>query len=115
MEVMEVVTNINHRIRTELDLNYIEYIVADCFYRNEELANQWTRIELAAIFGVTKQTIINAIKRLLELGFLEKMDDRSLVTTPKWNRNFFAQTNTVPAAGSKTYEPWRPDRPLIMP
>lgn len=85
-------TTILHDKRKELDLNLIEYCVADTIYNlsnNPKSPVQgWcyaSKETLAKILDTTRQTIHNSINKLTEKLIIEKNEEtKYLRTTEKW-------------------------------
>lgn len=90
-----IYTNIQHDVRRKFDLSLNEYCVAevvDFFARNPENKFHWcyaSKETIGSILGLSKQTILNIIEKLIKSGIVEKHEQtKNLRTTSKWYNAF---------------------------
>lgn len=90
-------TNIQHNFRKENNLTLNEYVVCDMIFflskKSDSKVPNWcfmSKETMANEIGLSKQSIITLIKKLCELGFLEKQEVTGFVrTTSKWESVYF--------------------------
>jgi|GEM_PF-3181828 len=80
-------TTILHGPRIELELSCNEYCVADMIYHLSRETG-WcyaSKEKLASFIGLSKQTVLEIIRRLTEAGLVEMHEDRHMLrTTARW-------------------------------
>ncbi len=90
-------TNIQHKFRKENNLTLNEYVICDMIFylskKSDSKVPNWcfmSKETMANEIGLSKQSIITLIKKLCELGFLEKQEVTGFVkTTSKWESVYF--------------------------
>ena len=90
-------TNIQHNFRKENNLSLNEYVLCDMiFYLSKKSTSKvpnWcymSKETMAKEIGLSKQSIITLIKKLCDLGYLEKQEVTGFVkTTPIWELVYF--------------------------
>ncbi len=90
-------TNIQHEFRKANNLTCNEYVLADMIHflsnKNDAAIKGWcfaSREHLAEEIGLSKQSVLNLIERLLTYGLLEKDEaTKFLRTTAKWSRVYY--------------------------
>ena len=90
-------TNIQHDFRKQNKLTLNEYVLCDMifFLSNKDSGKvpNWcymTKQKMAEEMGVSKQSIMNLLKKLIQKGFLIKQDVTNFVkTSSKWQKVYF--------------------------
>lgn len=80
-------TVIQHKARKELDLSFIEYVIADEIYHLSSNQSGWcykSKANIADRFGISERIVFKAIDKLVELELVEKNEAKQLRTTQKW-------------------------------
>lgn len=91
-------THIYHNFRKENKLTCNEYVICDMVYHlsvnPDAKVKGWcfmSRETMADEIGISKQSVINLLNKMIEIGFLEKDEVTKFVkTTKKWNVVYFS-------------------------
>jgi hypothetical protein len=90
-------TNIQHNFRKENNLSLNEYVLCDMIFflskKSDSKVPNWcymSKETMAKEIGLSKQSIITLIKKLCDLGYVEKQEVTGFVkTTPIWELVYF--------------------------
>lgn len=90
-------TNIQHNFRKKNNLTLNEYVICDMIFylskKSDSKVPNWcfmSKETMAKEIGLSKQSIITLIKKLCDLGFLEKQEVTGFVkTTSRWELVYF--------------------------
>jgi hypothetical protein len=92
-----------HEVRQKLNISCNEYCVADLIDNYAYNANnplQWcyaTKETIASVLGLSKQTVLTIIEKLIELGLVEKHEQtKNLRTTKAWFNCLQTGKETLP-------------------
>ena len=107
---MLIYTTIRHNFRRKQGLTCNEYILADMIYHLCNNANSkvmgWcymSREEMGKQLGLSKQTALTLIKKLIVKGFIEKDEGtKFLRTTKNWDAVYFSEDGLPPV--KKVYQ-----------
>lgn len=91
-------THVYHAFRKENKLTLNEYVICDMVYHlsvnPDAKVKGWcfmSRDTMADEIGVSKQSVINLLNKMIDHGFLEKDEvTRFVKTTKKWNEVYFS-------------------------
>jgi predicted transcriptional regulator len=87
-------TVIQHKARKALDLSFIEYVIADEIYHLSNSHLGWcykSKANIAERFGISERMVFKAIQKLVDLGLVEKNENKQLKTTQKWYENVISK------------------------
>ncbi len=81
-----------HGPRKRLGISITAYCIADMIYFLSQNEDGWcymSKVTMASLLSVTKQTVINIIKRLIDDGLVERhpVDKTRLRTTSRWHES----------------------------
>lgn len=90
-------TNIQHNFRKQNNLTLNEYVICDMIFylskKSDSKVPNWcfmSKETMAKEIGLSKQSVITLIKKLCDLGFLEKQEVTGFVkTTSRWELVYF--------------------------
>lgn len=105
---MKTSTLINHDVRLKLGLSCNEFCVADFISSGEHI----TRQQLADRLGLSKQSVIKIINKLVELEIVNKNEKGRLCISEKWMKSFNQVYGKEFLPKTPIFNYWQPVQPF---